>query len=93
MADRTLSTTRQSENPSSVITHGNTDAWVCICKAHNPDEDWMRSTKAMEIRGCGVLVQVSTYDKGQVAEALSFIPKARIDHDKKQYVIKHKHGV
>ena len=38
----------------------------------------MKSTKAMDIEGLGVLVQVSTQQGTEVAEALTFIPDAHL---------------
>lgn len=57
-----------------VQLYGNPDAWKLICKASSQSEGWMKSTKAMEIKGAGVLVQVSTQQGNWVAEALQYIP-------------------
>lgn len=57
---------------------GNPDLFRLICKASSESEGWMKSTKAMEITGCGVLVQVTTQQDSNIAEATSFIPNARI---------------
>jgi len=38
----------------------------------------MKSTKAMEIAGVGCVVQVTTQQGDNVAEALTFIPAAKI---------------
>jgi len=58
--------------------HGDPDAWKCLAKASSKAEGWMKSTKAMEIKGKGVLVQVSTQQGDQVAEALAFLPGTKI---------------
>jgi len=58
--------------------HGNGDLWQLLCKASSEAEDWMKSTKVMEIHQVGCLVQVTTQQGDQVAEALVFMPEVRI---------------
>ena len=60
---------------------GNGDAWQLLCKASSKDGGWMKSTKAMEIKGYGVVLQVSTQQGEQVAEALVTIPSVKIVDD------------
>lgn len=60
---------------------GNGDAWQLLCKASSKDGGWMKSTKAMEIKGYGVVLQVSTQQGEQVAEALVTIPSVKIVSD------------
>jgi hypothetical protein len=67
------------EKVPDVVLYGNPDAWKLICKASSPSEGWMKSTKAMEIEGLGILVQVSTQQGQQVAEALHFVRDAMIE--------------
>jgi hypothetical protein len=56
---------------------GNGDLWVLLCKAGSKSEGWFKSTKAMELpHGC--LVQVSTLQDGNVAEAITFVDKVVI---------------
>jgi hypothetical protein len=57
------------EKVSDVRVHGDPGAWVCIGKASSKEGGWMKSTKVMTIKGLGVLVQVSTQQGNQVAEA------------------------
>lgn len=59
---------------------GNPDLWVLICKASSKSEKWMKSTKAMDV-GSGCLVQVTTQQGDNVAEALCFIPYVSIHED------------
>lgn len=68
------------KNVPDIGKFGDPDRWQLICKAWSKSEDWMKSTKAMEIQGLGVLVQVSTQQGHNVAEALTFLPGARIEH-------------
>ena len=58
---------------SDLETFGNPDAWKLLCKASSKAEGWMKSTKAMDI-GAGTLVQVSTQQGDQIAEALQYLP-------------------
>lgn len=62
---------------SDIVVAGNPDAWKVISKASSESQQWMKSTKGM-ITEAGVLVQVTTKEKGQIAEALTFIPGARM---------------
>lgn len=61
-----------------LTTWGDPDTWKLICKASSDEEGWMKSTKAMSIDGVGVVIQVTTQQDEQVAEALSFVPFATI---------------
>ena len=76
--DKTLNITKSSEIKGEFYAHGNPDRWVCLCKAWHKDEDWMKSTKAMEIVNAGCLVQVTTQQGENLAEALTFIPDVEI---------------
>lgn len=57
---------------------GDTDTWRCLCKASSESEGWMKSTKAMSLNGRGVVIQVTTQQYGQVAEALVYVPGAKL---------------
>lgn len=59
---------------------GNGDLFKLLCKASSKAEGWMKSTKAMETRG-GCIVQVTTQQGEHVAEALCFVPGAKIVED------------
>lgn len=66
------------ENPTTtnvpdVKKYGNPDRWQLVVKASSEKEQWMRSTKAFNLPN-GCLVQVSTIDNGQIAEAVVFVP-------------------
>ena len=51
---------------------GDGDAWKLICKASSKKEGWMKSTKAMQLpEGC--LVQVTTQQGDNIAEALTYV--------------------
>lgn len=74
MADKTLSATKGTETGKGTQFMGDPDTWVCLCKAWNKEEGWMKSTKAMKLGDEGCLVQVSTQQGDHVAEAVTFIP-------------------
>ena len=62
---------------------GNGDTFALICKASSKAEGWMKSTKAMDIPGLGVVLQVTTQQKNpdgsySCAEALTYIPGASV---------------
>ena len=69
------------KNVSDLTVFGDGDMFKLISKASSADEGWMKSTKAMEIDGVGCVVQVTTQQNAQVAEALTFVPGVRIDGD------------
>lgn len=60
---------------------GDKDSWKLICKAWSEKEDWMKSTKAMEILGVGCAIQVTTQLEDVIAEAVTFIPGVKIKED------------
>ena len=57
---------------------GNGNLFQLLCKASSREQGWMKSTKAMEISGIGCVVQVTTQQGDNVAEALCFVPGATI---------------
>ena len=64
---------------------GNGDMFRLLCKASSENEEWMKSTKAMEVPG-GCVVQVTTqqrnhYGADAVAEALTFVPGVKLAED------------
>ncbi len=60
---------------------GDGDLFVLLAKASSEGEGWMKSTKAMEIPGVGCVVQVTTQQHDNVAEALVFVPGIEIKVD------------
>lgn len=64
---------------------GNGDMFQLLCKASSESQGWMKSCKAMETP-MGCVVQVTTQQKNidgtySVAEALTFVPGARVADD------------
>lgn len=71
------------KNVADIMVFGDGDLFRLISKASSKAEGWMKSTKAMEIKGVGCLVQVTTQQLGldgtyAVAEALTFVPGVMI---------------
>lgn len=69
-----------TKNVPDIQKYGLPDNWMLVCKASSQKEGWMRSTKAMNLAG-GCLIQVSTYDNGQIAEAITFVPNTDFNKD------------
>ena len=75
---------RAQENVPDLTVFGDGDLFKLITKASSEKEGWMKSTKAMEIRDVGCVVQVTTQQRNPdgsyaLAEALTFVPRARIE--------------
>lgn len=82
MTEKTLHTSTVDQAKklvSDLKVFGNGDTFKLICKASSKKEGWMKSTKAMEIKGIGCVVQVTTQQGDYVAEALTFVPGATIE--------------
>lgn len=85
-AEKTLYNTDGKDVPKQVPDvnfFGNADTFKLICKASSEEEGWMKSTKAMEIKGIGCVVQVTTQQQNEnasysVAEAITFVPGVKI---------------
>jgi len=83
-AEGTMKTLHNSDvsgarlNVDDLCTWGDPDTFKLICKASSNKEDWMKSTKAMEIPGVGCIVQVTTQQGVNIAEAVCFVPGVRI---------------
>jgi hypothetical protein len=66
------------DNVKDIKFWGDGDTFKLISKASSVAEGWMKSTKAMEIFGIGCVIQVTTQQGDNVAEALTFVPNTRI---------------
>ncbi len=69
------------KNVKDLVVFGNGDIFQLLSKASSKAEGWMKSTKAMEIPGVGCVVQVTTQQGDNVAEALTFVPNVYIATD------------
>lgn len=77
MSNKTLDITEAKgarANIADLKTWGDADTWKLISKASSEAEGWMKSTKAMNIPGVGCVVQVTTQQGNNIAEALTFVP-------------------
>jgi hypothetical protein len=81
--EKTLDNTNVAEakaKVSDIKVFGNGDLFQLIAKASSKEQGWMKSTKAMETpKGC--VVQVTTQQGENVAEALTFVPDVSIKVD------------
>ena len=67
-----------SKNVKDIVFWGDGDTFKLINKASSQNEGWMKSTKAMQIDRVGCVIQVTTQQGDNVAEALSFVPGVKI---------------
>lgn len=67
-----------TKNVKDIVFWGNGDTFKLISKASSAAEGWMKSTKAMEVEGVGCVVQVTTQQGDNIAEALTFVPGVKI---------------
>ncbi len=72
-------TSKARVNVKDITFWGNGDTFKLISKASSQAEGWMKSTKAMYIEGVGCVVQVTTQQGSNIAEAVTFVPNATIE--------------
>jgi hypothetical protein len=65
-------------NVADLAVFGDPHSFKLLFKASSKAQGWMKSTKAMEIPGTGCVVQTTTYEKGEVVDALTFVPGVTI---------------
>ena len=68
-----------TKNVKDIKFWGDGDMFRLLSKAYSEKESWMKSTKAMEVPGSGCIVQVTTQQGDNVAEALTFAPGCVIE--------------
>lgn len=81
--EKTLTNTSVEDvkkNVSDVVIVGNGDTFRLLCKASSKAQGWMKSAKAMEVPG-GCVVQVTTQQGANVAEAITFVPGVKLADD------------
>jgi hypothetical protein len=55
-------------------------SWVTLAKTRSNSEDWIKTTRAMEIPRAGTLVQTETMDRLHgTSQALQYLPMTRIE--------------
>lgn len=60
---------------------GNPDNWKLLTKFSSASLGIAKSTKGCHVEGLGVVLQVTTKEGAAVAEAVTFIPGAKIAED------------
>ena len=70
------------EKVSDVEVVGDPGKWELLSKASSKSEGWMKSTKTLELEN-GLLVQVSTQQGDNIAEAVTFVPGMKVINVKK----------
>ena len=75
---KNTSVDQATKNVPDLVKYGDADMFKLLCKAHSAVEGWMKSTKAMDIPGVGCVVQVTTQQGNNIAEALTFVPGVKI---------------
>ena len=68
-----------SKNVKDIKFWGDGDTFKLLSKAHSEKEGWMKSTKVMEIDRIGCVVQVTTQQGDNIAEAVTFVPGVKIE--------------
>lgn len=68
------------KNVSDLKTFGDGDTFKLLCKASSEAEGWMKSTKAMQTPN-GCVIQVTTQQGDNIAEALTYVPGVRLVED------------
>jgi hypothetical protein len=66
-----------TKNVKDIVFWGDGDQWKLLGKASSKNEGWMKSSKAMSV-GSGCVLQVTTQQFNNVAEAVTFIPGVKI---------------
>jgi len=85
MSNKTLVNTDANgatKNVKDIVFWGNGDTFKLISKASSVKEGWMKSTKAMQIDHVGCVVQVTTQQGDNIAEAVVFVPDVVIEEIK-----------
>lgn len=71
---------------SDVEFFGNPDTWMLVCKASSKEQGWMKSTKVLNIPGCGCFLQVTTQQGNQISEAVTWAPRVQAHKDRDGFV-------
>lgn len=70
----------QAGKVSDIVVVGDGNMFQLLCKASSKSQGWMKSAKAMQTPS-GCVVQVTTQQGDNVAEALTFVPGVKIVED------------
>lgn len=80
------STKDAKKKVNDIVVVGNGDTMQLLCKASSESQGWMKSAKAMEVKGVGCLVQFTTQQRNidgtySIAETSSFLPGTKLRDD------------
>ena len=70
------------KNVKDIVFFGNGDTFKLISKASSKNEGWMKSTKAMQVDGVGCVIQITTQQGDNIAEALTTMLGTKIEETK-----------
>jgi len=87
---KTLNNTTASQaknNVKDLVFWGDGDTFKLISKASSKNEGWLKSTKAMQIDKIGCVVQVTTQQGDNIAEAITFVPGVKIYEELENQVV------
>lgn len=90
MSEKTLDVVNiedAKQKVSDIQVVGNGDTFQLLCKASSKSQGWMKSTKVMYIPLIGCVVQVTTQQGDNIAEALTFVPNTKLSRDKDNNLI------
>jgi len=78
-------TNSATKNVKDIVFFGDGDMFKLISKASSENEGWMKSTKAMEIKGVGCVVQTTTQQRNPdgsyaLTDAVTFVPNCKIEY-------------
>lgn len=69
---------KAQDNVPDIVRYGNPGMFELLCKASSESEGWMKSTKAMQVPGGGVVQtttqQINPNGSSSISEALVFVP-------------------
>ena len=73
------------KNVKDIVFFGDGDMFKLISKASSEKEGWMKSTKAMEIKGVGCVIQTTTQQRNpdysySLTDAVTFVPNCKIEY-------------
>lgn len=70
------------DNIKDLVIWGKGDMWRLICKASSQEEEWMVTTKALEIPGYGVVLQTERQQGEQLSQSTVKLPSVFIKENK-----------
>jgi hypothetical protein len=78
-------TNSATKNVKDIVFFGDGDMFKLISKASSEKEGWMKSTKAMEIKGVGCVLQTTTQQRNpdgsySLTDAVTFVPNCKIEY-------------